>query len=181
MSRLRQLNEQKFCGWCGAEVIYKSEWMSECTSCKYRKFINPNPCSNIIVVKDNSILMVKRAIEPGLGKYDLPGGFAEVTDQSMEDATLREFEEELGISRNDVTALAYLGSKKSPTYEWQGTAVQNFSFYYVCELKDGAQIMNLDLSENSEITWITKQDLPNIDFAWDIDKQMLEKYFEEAL
>lgn len=175
---MRQLNEQKFCGWCGSKVVYFAEWASECIDCGYKNFINPNPCSNIIIVRDDAVLMVKRAMEPGKGKYDLPGGFTEVTDMSMEDATLREAEEELGIPRTAFGALRYLGSKKSPPYHWKGTEVQNLSFYYVCQLNKDAPDFQLDMSENSEIIWVKIEDLPNIDYAWDIDRQMLEKYFD---
>lgn len=123
--------------------------------------------------------MVKRAIHPEKGKYDLPGGYAELTDTSMEEATLREFEEEVGLSREHVDNLVYLGSKKSPAYNWQNANVQNISFFYVCNLRDDAPAIKLDESENSEVIWVGKPDLPNIDFAWDIDREMLEKYFED--
>ncbi len=176
---MRELNEQKFCGWCGSEVRYIAEWASECTGCGYKNYLSPKPCSNIVVVKDGKVLMVRRAIEPHMSKYDLPGGFAEFGDVSMEEASLREFEEETGLSRAHVSDLAYLGSRKSPPYNWQNTNIQNLSFFYVCTLNDDAPETQLDSSENSEVLWVGATDLPNIDFAWDIDKELLEKYFEE--
>ena len=50
-----------------------------------------------IVVKDNDeILLVKRKFEPSKGKWSIPGGLVEVGEK-LEDAVLRELEEETGI------------------------------------------------------------------------------------
>jgi len=174
---IRRLNVQKYCGWCASPVSYQSEWMSECPSCGYKRYFNPKPCSNILIVRENSVLLLKRSIEPQLGKFDLPGGFLEISDNSMEDGVFREMYEETGIDRDQVEPLEYLGSLKSPDYIWQGTAIKNISFFYIARLNDPDTPINLDLSENSETRWITEPDLPKIDFAWDIDKQMLTKYF----
>lgn len=179
VSKIRQLNEQKFCGWCGSAVKYKDTWVSKCTSCKYENYINPKPCSNTIIVKNGLVLLARRAIEPALGKFDLPGGFADITDQSMEETVLREVKEELGITSKDLGEVYYFTSKKSPIYNWQNTGIQNLSFFYVCKLKNDSRVIKVNKEENSEIIWITKNDLPNIDFAWDIDRQMLIRYFEE--
>lgn len=181
MNTMRQLNEQKFCGWCGSEVKYISEWTSECSGCGYICYINPSPCSNIIVARGKNVLMVKRAIEPQLGKFDLPGGFAEISDTSMEDATLRELEEELGLHRDNVSSLVYIASRKSPVYVWQNTAVQNLSFYFACKLKSENQLFDVNKSENSEMIWVKQEDLPSIDFSWGIDRDVLEQYFKEAV
>lgn len=52
-----------------------------------------------IVVDDRKILLVKRGNRPYRGKWCLPSGFAE-TDESIEEAALRELEEETGIRGN---------------------------------------------------------------------------------
>jgi mutator protein MutT len=49
-----------------------------------------------IVTKDNKILLVKRAHEPGLGQWTLPGGVVEL-GESLEEAVQREVLEECGI------------------------------------------------------------------------------------
>lgn len=175
---MRYLNEQQFCGWCAANVSYPAKWISVCSSCNFKRYINPNPCSNVIVARNSEVLMVKRAIEPGYGQYDLPGGYMEISDGSMEDCVYREMEEETGIGREAVTSLRYFGSAKAPDYVWQNTAIKNVSFFFVARLRDPEFRLRLD-GENSELRWINQKDLQNIDFAWDIDKQMLTRYFEE--
>lgn len=176
----RQLNEQQYCGWCGSNVTYVSEWTSECQSCGYKRYFNPNPCSNILLVRGNSIMMVRRAIEPQKGKYDFPGGFMDMADESMEACAYRELYEEVGLSREDMTPVTYLSSAKAPTYIWQDSAVVNTCFYYSTELLDPSTTFTLDKRENTEIIWVAKEDIPGIDFAWDTDKLVLEKYFEET-
>lgn len=177
----RQLNEQKYCGWCAAEVRYFAEWASECTGCGFKRFFNPNPCSNVIVTNGDAVLMVQRSINPSKGQFDLPGGYMDMQDENMENASLRELSEEVGLTADDITELRYLGSLKSPTYIWQDTAIKNISFYYVAQLKNADKELALDLSENQSYKWVTKDDIESIDFAWDIDKIMLNKYFEEKL
>jgi len=50
----------------------------------------------IIVIKDNKILMGKRLVEVGYGKYGLPGGHLEY-GESIEAAAHRELLEEAGL------------------------------------------------------------------------------------
>ena len=107
--------------------------------------------------------------------YDLPGGYADVPDKSMEDAALRELREEIGVTQKDIKELKYLGSSKSPIYNWDNTAIENIAFYFITRLNSGVNI-KLD-AENQEYVWVEKKDIPKIDLAWDNDRQMLYKHF----
>lgn len=49
-----------------------------------------------IAVKDGKILLIKRAFEPGAGKWSIPGGMVEL-GETMAEACAREMEEETGI------------------------------------------------------------------------------------
>lgn len=60
---------------------------------KYKK---PNIAVDGILIKNNKILLIKRKNEPFKDKWALPGGFVEYGEK-VEDAVLREFEEEVGI------------------------------------------------------------------------------------
>lgn len=50
-----------------------------------------------VVLKDNSILLVKRGYPPGKGKWSIPGGVVEAGEDIYE-AALRELHEETGIT-----------------------------------------------------------------------------------
>ena len=50
----------------------------------------------VLVVKDNRLLLVKRAKQPSLGLWTVPGGVVELGEKT-EDAAVREVEEECNI------------------------------------------------------------------------------------
>jgi 8-oxo-dGTP diphosphatase len=49
-----------------------------------------------VAVKDGKILLIKRAFDPGRGKWSIPGGVVEIGEK-LSDACARETEEETGI------------------------------------------------------------------------------------
>ena len=61
-----------------------------------KKYYNPALAANAIIQKNNSILLVKRSIEPFKGLWSLPGGFIEY-DETVEESLTREIEEETGL------------------------------------------------------------------------------------
>lgn len=173
----RQLNKQPFCGWCGSKIDLASTWMRKCPDCGYRDYLNPKPCSSVIIQHNHKVLLVKRAVEPGEGQYDLPGGFMDMTDISMEAAAYRELQEEVGLSPKDISPLTYVGSGVNP-YTWQDAELLCACFFYSTKL-DSPDTLRLNTKENSNFLWISRDDLPTTKLAWDIDRQMLTKFFEE--
>lgn len=88
-----------YCPHCGSSLIKKPEGdvvRDFCKDCNLYFYDNPLPVVSSIIGKDRSILLVKRKNEPHKGKWCLPSGFAEV-GESIEDAALRELEEETGL------------------------------------------------------------------------------------
>ncbi len=49
-----------------------------------------------VLIKNKKVLLIKRKKEPFKGKWALPGGFVEYGER-VEDAIIREFEEEVGM------------------------------------------------------------------------------------
>lgn len=173
----KKLTDQKYCSWCGAQVEYTTKYRSDCPSCDYQDYISYKPCVNVIISNGSGLLMLKRAIEPRKGLLDFPGGFMDMSDSSIEETAYREVCEEIGIERDAIQNLSYISSAVSP-YIWKGVELQNVCFYFTC-LIDEATTIKLDQTENSEFNWVTETDLTNIDFAWEIDKRMLTKYYNQ--
>lgn len=57
----------------------------------------PELCVGAIAVRDEAILLVRRAREPGLGRWTVPGGRVE-RGETLAEAVLRELREETGLT-----------------------------------------------------------------------------------
>jgi len=90
---------RQFCPHCGNKVVKKTEddtLRDFCLHCGTFFYENPLPVVSSILVSERSILLVKRGKKPYRGMWCPPTGFAEA-GESVEDAALRELEEETGI------------------------------------------------------------------------------------
>ena len=67
-----------------------------CPRCAWVDWNNPAPTSTVLLVRRGRVLMVRRAVPPSRGAWDLPGGFIEA-GETAEQAAEREVREELGI------------------------------------------------------------------------------------
>lgn len=98
----------KYCPRCGSKDFVAHEGLSlKCGQCGFHFFINAAAAvAALIVDSKGKLMLVTRGVEPDYGKLDLPGGFVD-PGESVEEALLRELNEELGIS---VQKYEYLGS-----------------------------------------------------------------------
>jgi len=86
-----------------------------CDRCGWRWYANPKPAAAVLLERntdgpDPSILLLRRAVEPGIGAWDLPAGYLD-PGESFEDAARRETLEEAGIV---VALVALTGVYHSP-------------------------------------------------------------------
>jgi 8-oxo-dGTP diphosphatase len=89
----------KYCSQCRGVLLfqnYEGRQRPICSECGRVVYLNPVPSVAAILTKDGSVLLVKRNIEPGLGRWGLPGGFIEA-GESPKDAAIREVFEETGL------------------------------------------------------------------------------------
>jgi ADP-ribose pyrophosphatase YjhB (NUDIX family) len=66
------------------------------TKCNYVFYQNPIPAAGAVIVKDDQILLVKRAHPPRIGWWCFPAGFMEWGEHPRE-TTIREVKEETGL------------------------------------------------------------------------------------
>ena len=64
-----------------------------CTSCGTVVFLDPKVVAGVIAAIDGRVVMVRRNMEPGIGRWTFPAGFVD-RGESVEAAAVREIEEE---------------------------------------------------------------------------------------
>jgi len=77
-----------------------------CLKCKTIHYQNPKPTATLICIKNNQILLIKRAFEPSKGEWSLPGGFIEL-GETPEDAAKRELKEETNLNGEVIKLLGH--------------------------------------------------------------------------
>ena len=95
---------RRFCWRCGAGLLEAPP--TTCTGCGQAHYLNPVPCGEAVVVRDGKVLLLRRAMDPYRGFWDVPGGFCDGAEHPMH-AAERELAEELGLS---CRATAYIGA-----------------------------------------------------------------------
>ena len=77
-----------------------------CKLCKTIHYQNPKPTATLICPKDDKILLVQRAYEPGKGEWGLPGGFLEL-GETLEEGAIRELKEETNLDGSVIKLLSH--------------------------------------------------------------------------
>ncbi len=89
-----------FCPRCGSKLEIRRLECRErgfCPACRVVHYENPVPATAVVAFNErNELLLVRRAVEPGKGKWCLPGGFQEL-GETPEQCARREFKEETGL------------------------------------------------------------------------------------
>lgn len=90
-----------FCAACGGRLTVQAPRAGErprpvCTGCGHVVYLDPKVAVGAIVSHDGGIVLLKRRIEPGYGKWVFPGGFVD-RGETLEEAAARETLEEVGL------------------------------------------------------------------------------------
>ena len=101
---LRRKNEYcgyKYCPFCTkplreAEIDGRTRLTCTDPDCGFVFYQNPVPAAGAVIVKDDKVLMVKRAHPPRIGWWCLPAGFMEWKEHPR-DTAIREIKEETGL------------------------------------------------------------------------------------
>lgn len=121
----------KFCMRCGGSELKKeSTDVLTCTECHFKHYLSPTPGISAIIENDQGqILLVKRANDPHIGEWDLPGGFIKTGEDAV-DALKREILEELG---GHIQVKGLLGAY-ADEYLYQGITVPTLNLYALGEI-----------------------------------------------
>jgi len=92
----------RFCPVCGGTLESRLLKAGDperlvCQSCEFVFYLDPKLAVGTIITDDrNRVVLVKRAIEPGYGKWVFPGGYVD-RGEEVQMAAIREAREEAGL------------------------------------------------------------------------------------
>lgn len=108
-----------FCPFCGGRLLTKFlEGRSRlfCKDCCRPIYENPIPATAAVIINEkNEVLLIKRNVEPKIGKWCLPGGFIEL-EEKPDESCLRELKEETNLE-GDIEELAGVYLSGNPIYK----------------------------------------------------------------
>ena len=151
------MHQDRYCPNCGTTLELREIQGSQrpsCPRCGRVIYYDPKIAATVVVERDDKILMVRRAIQPGIGLWSLPGGYVD-RGEAVERAAARELLEETGLEA-DIAGLIGLFSE-------EGHPVVVAAF-------DGGKAMGEPTAgpEVSELGYFSPDALPPLAFSRDI-------------
>jgi ADP-ribose pyrophosphatase YjhB (NUDIX family) len=125
----------------------------ECRSCGFVAYANPKPTATAVCVDDEGrVLLTRRAVEPAVGAWDLPGGFVDEHEHPL-DALTRELREETGL---EIEPVGLLGIWMDD-YGGDSTAQSTLNLFWRARVVGGEPRAADDVSE---LRWFAPEELP---------------------
>lgn len=142
----------RFCPLCGGQLVERPvlpELHSRltCTTCGFVYFMSPKLVAGCLVEDCGRVLLLRRGIEPALGRWTFPGGYVDL-GETPQAAALRETREEVGMS---VELGRLLGLYTDPAHPAAAVAI------YMA--KPGAE-PPMALSEATEVHYFEPAEIP---------------------
>ena len=145
-----------FCWSCGAALPAVPPVV--CPVCATEHWQNAKPCAGALVALDGRFLLVRRAVEPFRGSWDIPGGFCDGEELPI-DTARREVLEETGLDIEIVDLLGmWIDRYGEPEPGTPPTATLNI--YYVARPSGSADV-RFDRGEVSEVGWFGPDTVPS--------------------
>ena len=135
-----------------------------CEDCNYIIYDNPKVVVGSIALRDNKVLLCKRAIEPRLGYWSFPGGFLEMQEGPIEGAKREAWEE--ARAQLEIDTLL---------------AIYNIDRLSQIQLIYRAKVINEDTApglESEEIRYFAWDEIPWRELAFPTVKWALNHYHE---
>jgi ADP-ribose pyrophosphatase YjhB (NUDIX family) len=147
-----------FCPACGARLEWRERFgkvRPVCPACGHILFFDPKVAVVAFLRQDNRILLVKRGVDPGKGRWAFPAGYVDA-GENPEDAIRREVLEETGLHVAEVRLLDVFSRDAGDG----GTA--DIIIAYAAQGVSG----DLHPDDDAEaVAWFAREHLPDMVFA----------------
>ena len=141
--------------WCPRcrEELRGDESRVDCPACGFVSYASSKATAGALVLDDKGrILLARRAVEPDLGHWDIPGGFLEEGEHPL-DGLKRELREETGL---EVEPLELLGIWMD-RYGGDSTAQSTLNLFWTARVIGGEARPADDVGE---LAWFEPSALP---------------------
>jgi ADP-ribose pyrophosphatase YjhB (NUDIX family) len=88
----------KFCPQCGTPLVTRflhGYDRPTCPACTFIHYAGPKVAVGVVIARNGQILLNRRAIDPGKGRWSFPSGYVDL-GESTSTAAVREVKEETG-------------------------------------------------------------------------------------
>ncbi len=148
-----------FCTQCAARLVERpvgpgGRKVPACPRCGAIHWIDPKIAAGVLILREGRVLLIKRGIEPGYGKWAFPGGYVD-RGETIEEAALRETREECGA---EVRLGGLIG-----LYSYPGRPV--IVAVYRGELRSGAP-EPVAHDETLEVRWFNADEVATLPLAF---------------
>lgn len=171
---MNERRQSRFCQWCGSTLtknLIGKRTLLACSrrpQCEFIHWNNPTPFVNILVTRNDAVLLVRREHEPASGDWCLPGGYMD-SFETPEETAKRELFEETGLK-------AIIDRQNLITVSTQG--------YNDIQIFFGATIIFGQLTacgqETSAVRFFTEKELPG-NIAFVDHHQLIRSWFANKL
>lgn len=153
------MQDWRFCPRCGGSLVLVgsgTERHASCRACGFDKYDNPLPTTIGLIRRGSRLLLLRRAQEPALGRWDTVGGFLS-GGETAEENLVRETGEEIGCQVVDL--------RPAGTYSsvYGDTGLTTIGIAFTCRIADDAMITLSE--ENSEHGWFGLDEVPELAFT----------------
>jgi ADP-ribose pyrophosphatase YjhB (NUDIX family) len=158
-----------FCAHCGGQLLVQAPAAGQrprpvCSACGRVVYLDPKVAVGAVIAHEGGLVLLKRGIDPGYGKWVFPGGFVD-RGETLEEAAARETWEEVGL---EVTADRLLGA-----YSYREYPV--VIVVYVARVTGGRLAAG---DETLEARTFAAADLPWPDLAFESTRHALTDYLK---
>lgn len=165
------------CPRCGATPFLPHDERScRCIHCGFTFYLNASAATAALIFNtQGQLLVVRRALDPGRGMLDLPGGFCDL-GETAEHGLRREVREETGL---ELAQLRYLFSQPN-NYVYSGLTIPTMDLFYLCtiDVQDNKFPQAHAMDDAHEVLWLKPQDIIPEDFAFESTRIALRKFLQ---